>query len=487
MLLGLSVFPAAEGVCWLGGFGRPDPQEDPFVGFSAHWPLFVHDPQAGLYRIAPARLKFFAPDAFPAVKWPGTFRIFCLGGSTVQGNPFSKETSFTTWLRLALEQADPSRRWEVVNCGGISYASYRLVPILQECLRYEPDLFILCTGHNEFLEDRTYADLRERSPLLDVPHRSLAQFRTYHVYRRALLSVFGGRTAPPARATLGGEVDALLDYHDGLRAYHRDDAWRAAVMRHYELNLHRMAALCRKAGRPLLLVLPPSNLADAPPFKSEHRPGLPPAERARFDAWMEAARQATAAEPLRAVALLENARTLDPQFAATRFHLGKLYESLGRFEEARTEFLAAREHDICPLRILQPMEDTLRAAARTWSLPLLDAQALLEAKTEHGIADGSVLADHVHPTIQAHQWIACALLEELSKLGIVQPQPGWRQAAQRRFEAHLASLPPLYFLKGQQHLANLRAWAQGRADGPHIRTRAPHRLKVDPAGRDAVR
>ena len=63
-----------------------------------------------------------------------------LGGSTVQGRPFSIETAFSTWLELSLTAADPSRIWQVVNCGGVSYASYRLAPIVDESSCYKPDL-----------------------------------------------------------------------------------------------------------------------------------------------------------------------------------------------------------------------------------------------------------------------------------------------------------------------------------------------------------
>jgi len=146
VVLGLSVFLLVEAACCLLGVGKPDLGDDPFVGFSKLQPLFVHDPETDQYRIPPARLGFFGEESFSATKPSRTFRIFCLGGSTVQGRPFAKQTSFTTWLELALRQADPDRNWEVVHCGGVSYASYRLVPILQECLRYGPDLFIVCTA-----------------------------------------------------------------------------------------------------------------------------------------------------------------------------------------------------------------------------------------------------------------------------------------------------------------------------------------------------
>ena len=45
------------------------------------------------FEIPPSRQDFFRPDYFDAQKSPSEYRVFCLGESTVQGNPFTIETS----------------------------------------------------------------------------------------------------------------------------------------------------------------------------------------------------------------------------------------------------------------------------------------------------------------------------------------------------------------------------------------------------------
>ena len=52
---------------------------------------------------------------------------------------------------------------EVINAGGICYASYRLLDLVDECLNYEPDLIIVMCGHNEFLEPRHYGNLQTKN------------------------------------------------------------------------------------------------------------------------------------------------------------------------------------------------------------------------------------------------------------------------------------------------------------------------------------
>ena len=152
--------------------------DDPFVGFRAVTPLFELNSDGTRYEIPPARLKFFSPESFAANKPADEYRIFILGGSTVQGEPYLPQTSFTTWLEIGLQAADPSRRWEVVNCGGVSYASYRLLPIMQELMAREPDLFIFYEGHNEFLEDRTYEHIKHAPWLVAAAQESLGRLRT---------------------------------------------------------------------------------------------------------------------------------------------------------------------------------------------------------------------------------------------------------------------------------------------------------------------
>jgi lysophospholipase L1-like esterase len=475
VLLGLSVFVVAELVCRALGWGVPTRFDDPFVGFSAVHPLFEFQEGAGRYAIPPSRLKFFAYESFAADKPERGFRIFCLGGSTVQGRPYSVETSFTTWLELALEAADEGREWETVNCGGISYASYRLVPILEECLRHEPDLFIICTGHNEFLEDRSYGHIKDAPALVKQSTRLAGRLRTFTLLRQAVLQAGGQSPQEPSadRPVLTAETDPILDYNDSLKLYRRDDEWRADVVAHYEFNLRRMIDLARTAGVPVLLVLPPSNLGDQPPFKSQHKSGLTAGELSRWETLVARAQGRFRDDPQAAVSLLKRALAIDDRYAATWYELGQCYLALGLNEQARDALLRAREEDVCPLRMIAPLEDALRQLAADSGVPLIDAHALLEAEIPGGILDGSLLVDHVHPDFDGHQMIAAAILEAMAKQGWVRPKPGWRGEAEDAFAAHFETLDDFYFLRGQRTLESVGGWTRGKATGPPASERFP--------------
>ena len=479
VMLGLAPFVLAEAVLTVFDWGRPTYEEDPFVGFSKLQPLFELDAEGARYRIRPSRQGFFRGDSFAAKKGRDEFRIFCLGGSTVQGRPFAIEPSFTTWLQISLRAADSHRGWEVVNCGGVSYARYPLVPILEEVLGYEPDLIVLYTGHNEFLEDRTYGHIKHLPPVVARLGELLMRTRTCTLARNAYLALRGrfgfeenDAAAVKGRPILGPETVAELEYRDGMDKYHRDDKWRQDVIEHFRYNLRRMVQLSQDAGVPVLLVNPVCNLRDSAPFKTQHRDGLTPDELQQWESLVERARRSAfrtgnrqIADLSRAVELLKQAIAIDPRHAGVHYLLATCYDGLGRLPQARASYLRAKEEDVCPLRILEPMHEAIFEVARQTGTPLVDVRKLFEQLSEGGIPGNFRLLDHVHPSVAGHQLIAEALADELVRQGFVRGVSDWKQRAKRDFDEHHASLDSFYFNKGLQRLETLRLWTQGKAKG----------------------
>ena len=86
-------------------------------------------------------------------------------------------------MRSILPTADPSRKWEVINCGGISYASYRIAMLMEELIRYQPDLFVIYNGENEFLEHRTYEGVIATPRIVRGVGAALSRTRFYSALR----------------------------------------------------------------------------------------------------------------------------------------------------------------------------------------------------------------------------------------------------------------------------------------------------------------
>ena len=475
ILLAATPFLLLEVTVRLFGWGLPRESYDPYLGFESVQPLFVLDQKQKSYQVAESRLDFFRPEQFSVRKSPGTYRVFCLGGSTVQGRPYALETAFSSWLELSLQAAAPERQWEVINCGGISYASYRLVPILQEVLDYQPDLLILYTGHNEFLEDRSYPRFKNPAGTTRLLRSIRSNWQTINFLRQLCYRSPGPTKSDSTQIVLPTEVKGLLD-QARLQDYHHDSQWQRDVVEHYQFNLQRMIRLAQQANIPLILVNPVSNLKDCPPFKIE--PGANIAGEVRQQVqqlWNEAQKSTTLESRIKK---LQAAVQLDPNHAGVQYQLGKCYEAAGQFEQAKASLLQAKDQDVCPLRMLESMHARLVSTAQQTRTPLVNARQLLENQSAEGITGNKVLLDHVHPTIEAHQWIAEALLEKMIQLEILSPRENWKTVQVERYQQHLGQLPKVYYERGKQRLAGLRLWTQGRAG--ELNLQSPAKTSKDP-------
>lgn len=438
---------------------------DPWIDLHHLRPLFERNDQTGRWEIPPQRYNFFRPDSFSANKPAGLRRIFVLGGSTVQGRPYAIETAFSTWLRLRLQAASPESEFEVVNCGGVSYASYRVARILDEVLQHQPDAVVIYTGHNEFLEDREYEDVREMSPF----RRRMSQLAS----KIRLVSWIQQQLSSPslAKTVLSGEVDARLDHPGGLDQYRRDPNWKSGVESHFADTLRTMIAAAQAADVPLILCVPAGDLVRTPPFKTVSRlePGTPSAKR--FDAdWQRATDIDLPVEDR--LAACDACIAQDPDHAGAHYVAGRLRYESGSLQAATQHLIHARDWDVCPLRATSPIVDAVRTLAAEFNVPLVDTERLLDqrdhegAKRPDGIADPENFLDHVHPTINGHQQLGLAVFEEIGKLRWFSVSPESEKRYQDFAQQHLDALGEDYYARGKQRLQGLRRWAAGRAGQP---------------------
>jgi tetratricopeptide (TPR) repeat protein len=466
-------FLALEAALALAGIRSLRDERDPYVGFSSRIPLFVKgrgDDGRGLRVTAPNKLPWFNAQRFATPKPPGTYRIFCLGGSTTFGRPYDHRTSFCGWLAALLDAADGSRRWEVVNAGGISYASYRVALLMEELVGYEPDLFVIYTGQNEFLEQRTYPSMIQVPSSLRGLAGLLSATRTYSALQRLIRAARPRGDGTSRRDELPGEVQTLLDESAGLERYTRDDVFRERVVAHFRFNLERMVDTARAAGARLILVGPASNLADCSPFKSEHRADLSALARERWRSLVERAEaELRAGRRERALVALDEATATDERHAYGHYLRGRVLDRLGRHADARRAFVRARDEDVCPLRAISSLGAAVAEVAARKRVPFVDFAALVDARSAPGIPGADLFLDHVHPTLEGHRMLALALLDELVTLGVARPEAGWGESAIRRVSEEVESrVDPSAHGVALRNLAQVLLWAGKREEAGRL-------------------
>jgi lysophospholipase L1-like esterase len=304
--------------------------------------------------------------------------------------------------------------------------------------------------------------------MLIVLHRAMLNLRSYSLADEFISKRRARRTGAgnSSKTVLPAEVDAKLDYKEGLETYHRDDEWRKGTIEHFRHNLQTMVSISRSAGIPIILMNPVSNLKDCPPFKSEFSAGLSDREIKRVTELWEEAEKLSWDDVYGKIRLLEKAARIDNRHAGILYMIGKCYEHLGRLEEAKKWFLSAKEEDVCPLRILEPMNDAVISVAAKNNVPLVDAKRLFEGRSQEKIPGDEWMLDHVHPTIEGHQLIADSLSEAMGDIELVSTPEGWRSKKDELWKQHLSSLSNDYFEQGFTRLNRLRNWSRGPKDSP---------------------
>jgi tetratricopeptide (TPR) repeat protein len=484
------VLCGSEGLLRAAGFRPFIERHDLFVGLATRLPLFVQTraPDGSLWlETAPNKLRFFNAQRFPKAKGEGARRIFCLGGSTTYGHPYDDRTSFCGWLRALLPHVEPGTRWEVVNAGGISYASYRIADLMGELDAYAPDLFLVYTGHNEFLESRSYASPWLSHPLAQRAVIAAASTRVFSLLPVALEALASRAPLAPNRSAglLSAEVDAVLDRSVGPAAYTRDDAQRARVLEHFRFNLVRMVRRATASGAAIAFITPASNLSDCSPFRSQTGADLRAAEGARFAGLLEQAGVAQDAGRLAdAEAALRQALAIDPRFADAHYRLGRVLQARGATADAYDSFVRAREEDVCPLRAPIQIEAITREVARAEGTVLVDFAARVRerAAREQGspAAGARYFLDHLHPTIDQHRSLALDVIAALAERGLLRPAPTWGADAIRAVAAQVeASLDRQRHGIALRNLAKVFSWAGKLEDAARMAALALRELGDD--------
>jgi tetratricopeptide (TPR) repeat protein len=480
----LIFFALLECGLWLAGVKTIAAGDDPYVGFAGNLPLFVPETDADgriWMTTAPNKLAWFNPQRFPRVKEPGTRRVFCLGGSTTYGHPYDDTTSFAAWLRELLPPATGTR-WEVINAGGISYASYRVAALMEELTQYQPDLFVVYTGHNEFLEERTYGDLRRKPAAILKAAALFGRSRTFGLLRGLVSSE---TKQPQKRAILPSEVDAVLDHTVGPASYRRDDPLRKQILTHFEVNLIRMAELARDSGAELVLAVPAVNLKDCSPFKSEHAEGL---TSHQLDDWnrffQEASEWESADQWDQSLEAYDKSLEIDPRYAELHFRRGRVLLAGGRVGEASKAFQRAVDEDICPLRVPSEFQQAIREIAQSHHVPIVDFDALVKndslLRYGHNLPGDEYFLDHVHPTLEGYQMFAVAVMEQLAKDNLLGVRPLDESAiaqAKRQIERRI---DPEQHAVAERNLAKVLNWAGKHEEAGRMALKSLETLPNDP-------
>jgi len=348
---------------------------------------------------------------FPVEKSLHTFRVFCLGGSAAMGWPHPLNESYPAFLEKKLKLLYPEKNIEVINVAASTYASYRVKVIFDEIINYHPDLLLVYSGNNEFLERILYP----QQVLLEAPWKHIATIRT--VLRALTQMGHKKQVIDIENYQPTFLIDVALGNTSPLKISEKQ--YKQAV-KHYRYNMEAMIAAAQDKGIPIMLLTVPANVRDWSPHASVHVPAL---DSTHLKQWQQYYREGIkafeAAKYDQAIKIWKYAATLDAEYAELHYYLGKAYLANKNIRKASMHLMQSLEADAYPFRALPTLNDVLKNLSNTYDVPLADIQHILAKNSKYGITGLDVLVDHVHPTVSSNQVIANEVLLTLEKSGLI--------------------------------------------------------------------
>lgn len=421
---------ATEGVLRLFGLGGYAPVLHA-VGRAGDTRLIEIDPAGtGSYFSSRTRHGAAGWHNFLAPKPPGTVRVFFVGASLIKGFPQPAGLASSAFAEAMLQDVWPDRQVEVINLGTTAVASFPVLGMLHEALAYEPDLIVICTGHNEFFGAFGVASVHSagRSPgALRLRRR---------VGALALMQALAALGTDDAAEQPEGLMQTIM----GQSYVAPDDDLRTAAADNLRAHISAMIAACRERGVAAVVCTLPSNERDLAPIGKDDLSGLDERTQKAVEVTLAESRRHLATDPAAAVGMLEPTLAVCDAGAAAHFVLGRAYFGRADYERAAGHFRRALDLDSMPWRAPSPSNEAVRVAAALPGALLCDVQAVFRAASPGGCIGWELMDDHVHPSLRGQWLLARAIVETLTRAdGNMHVSPE-ACAALPGFEAYAARL-----------------------------------------------
>ncbi len=367
-----------------------------------------------------------SPEFFVLPKPAGTYRIFCLGGSTTAGYPFGVLGSFSRFLGERLQKIFPRKSIEVINFGITATNSFTVLDMTRDIMAYQPDLIIVNDGHNEFYGALGIASRESagQARWLGLAYMRLTHVKTFLLLNDAI-DLVKNVFAPAAPEDIAGTAmerlakGKLIPYGDGLYA---------SALEWYKQNMQDAIRICQDHKVPIVFSSQVSNLKDRPPFVAEFSTDVAPQKRTLFEHEFAAGTYALGTnDALHAIDHFREALRADSLRADAHYYLGRCLDAKGDDEAARAEYIAARDHDMLRFRQSSDFNDAVRSLRGT-NVFVCDCEQYLEKESPRGLIGNNLILEHLHPTLFGYFTLAKAYARTLRDHDLIAPHEEWLTA-----------------------------------------------------------
>lgn len=358
-------------------------------------------------------------EAFAYHKTPNTYRIFCLGGSTTAGWPYQHNAGFPSQLQARLSLLFPDKNFEVINAGVSAINSFSVVEFARELVRYQPDLFLIYMGHNEYYGALGVASTQGgwKNRTLIKSYLALSRLKTFQLLRDFLALFKPKPQAAATGQTLMEQIAADKKISYGSEVYKKG-------VEFFTANLTEILDILQEHQVPVLVSTLASNIADQAPFETVFSDNFTAQNQ-----WKSAMDRGDAAFAAKewgaAISHYGAALALDELPAETAFKLGKCHEALGDFRQARLLLERGRDLDALRFRASSEFNQVIWRVCRQLQVPVVDAENNLAGACEQGLIGYTVMTEHLHPNKYGYFLMADAFCRAMAEHGLVVSTDQW--------------------------------------------------------------
>lgn len=334
----------------------------------------------------------------------GVYRVFALGGSTTEGACVN--LSFSDQLLRMLVESRPEVRWEVLNGGVTAMGSHRVYEVMREASAYEPDLYVVCMGNNEFLEDFP----------LDREYLERAEHRIGRFARRLRVVNFVRRVFGMGDSRPESVLEKHVARHPEYPLIHSREHYETRLLFLGE-NARLMIDFARSHGVRIIFVPTAPNLLCAP-GDPVHGPEYDGNDARWNRLWTRGRAEYAAGRWAEAIETFRTLLEIDDQHAGAHYELGIALLGCRRTAEAREALLLANLHDQRGAHANSEIVKVILDACRVHDAETVDVgesfDGYLQGDYDRFFREDKrpvLFADHCHPTEVGHRIIAEALAE----------------------------------------------------------------------------
>jgi len=395
------------------GFAGLEKYDKEFMPKSSY-PIFIpgKGEMADYYVTNPHFGAYINTQSFLRKKPADLTRIFVVGGSAAYGFPYTEEYGFSGYLRRALDTFAPGK-FEVINAAGMSFGSHRVLDVLKDVAQLEPDIVIIYSGNNEYVEKNV---LQETKTPPSAMEKIGELFDQTDIYRAIRLGLFKASPKVFEKRMKQDITDIRSNPQVNRGNIGRNQATDSAILSNYRHNITAMRELLLRQGVKGVLCTVPVDIGGWLPDA-----GMPQfANEAAAQKWVELLDSREMAfqkgDMEQEAEYMREILAITPNDPGMLFNYGKILWNLDNYEESYEMAVLAKDLDFRPIRALSSFNQVIRSARdEQRGVYLADLENQAKEKYLQGQAKG-IFLDYCHLSETGHKLVAQWLLPVVDRI-----------------------------------------------------------------------